>query len=77
MTPGVVFLATEEYMPKVYPTGTQKPGTEQSDTGREPGVRKTFGIYDKPVRTSPAMMIGIVVIAALILLAVVLLMMHR
>jgi len=65
-------------MPKVYqtPTGGQKPGTAPKGE-KEPGVQKTFGVYDKPVRTSPAMMIGIVVIAALILLVVVLLMMHR
>lgn len=66
-------------MPKEYPppTDTGKSGSEEPRAGREPGVRKTFGVYDRPVRISPAMMIGIVVIAAIIILLVVLMMMRR
>jgi hypothetical protein len=66
-------------MPKEYPaeTGSQKTGAAGQGPGRHGRVKKTFGVYDKPVRTSPAMMIGIVVIVAVIILLAVLMMMHR
>lgn len=60
-------------MPKVYQPPT---GTEKSETEQKTGVKKTFGVYDKPVRTSPAM-IALLIIAAVIIFFVVLMMMRQ
>lgn len=61
-------------MPKVYgrPTETEKGAPEKG-----PGIRKTFGIYDKPVRVSSPAMIAAVVIAAIIVFIVVMMLMQR
>ncbi|UFS69019.1 hypothetical protein LPW11_14070 [Geomonas sp. RF6] len=62
-------------MPKVYPTptGTEKGGTEHKDTG----VKKTFGVYDKPARTSSPAMIAAVVIAAIVIFLVIMMLMRQ
>ena len=62
------------YPAKSYPE-TEKPATEQRRAG---GVRKTFGVYDRPVsaRSSRALFIAFV-IAAVVFVIVMMLLVRR
>ncbi|UFS71901.1 hypothetical protein LPW11_06835 [Geomonas sp. RF6] len=62
-------------MPKVYPA--PKEAEKGGSSERDSGVKKTFGVYDKPARTRSPAMIAMVVIAAIIILFIVYMLMRQ